>query len=95
MAPPRTKPAPGARQRASGNVFAGATDKSQHSTHRRHIQQPGEICCYSGRDLDGWLQPRNGRWLAFDGDCRLIGSFASDRIAASAIYKAARPGRAP
>ena len=90
----RAKPAPGARQRASGIVDAGAFDGPQHSTSRRHVQLPGEITCYDGRACTGWLVPRGTGWLAYAASGKFLGQFGSDKLGARAIYEASRPGGA-
>lgn len=89
--PPNEKAA--ARGKGSGQSHKPSTTRAYTAKHSRARQaEPGEITVYSGRDLTGWLQPRNGRWLAFAADGRFLGSHSSDKIGARAIYETSRPG---
>ena len=85
-----------AAARARGSGSSRVIHPTQHlyikptTTGRRPQPQAGEILCYSGLELIGWLQARHGRFLAFRADGSLIGSFASSRLATSSIYDAQR-----
>ena len=92
MAQKKAKAQPGKRHGPSGNVFAGATDKSQHSTCNRHVQQPGEVAIYDGRRFAGSILQQRGRYVAFDEHGHRIGSFDRERGASSAVFAAAGGG---
>lgn len=85
----KAKPAPRRTARASEAVGLARRDARKLNPHTDR-NQAGEICCYDGRDLTGWLIPRGTGWLAYAASGKFLGSFASDRLAASAVYEAAK-----
>lgn len=89
--PGKEKPAPRARQRASGSGFAGQRNgqKAYHSP--RINQQPGDVAVYDGLRFAGSILQQRGRYVAFDEYDHRIGSFDRERGASSAVYKASRP----
>lgn len=88
----KTKPAhPRGKARASETVVAGRRDTQETISTRTIRQQDGEVAVYDGLTCTGWLQPKNGGWLAFTAEGKFLGSHASDRIAARAVYQGRRP----
>ncbi|MFW6028056.1 MAG: hypothetical protein ACOC9Q_00835 [bacterium] len=66
----------------------------QKNSRQSRINQPGTIEVYDGRIHTGSLVPRGNGWLAYAASGKFLGGFGSDRLAARAVYEAARPGGA-
>lgn len=88
------KPAAPGRARASETVSVGRRD-NQKSTHfPRKNQSPGEVAIYDSLAFIGHLVPKGKGWLAYNSSGKFLGGFASDRLGATAVYQAHRPGGA-
>lgn len=86
----KTKPAAPRRTRASGIVLAAERDTQNTISTRTINQQVGDVVVYDGMTCSGWLQARNGGWLAFANSGKFLGQYASQKLAATAVYQGRR-----
>ena len=89
----KEKPAPRARQRASGSFARQRNGQKAYHTPRIN-QQLGEVAVYNGLRFAGSILQQRGRYVAFDEHGHRIGSFDRELGASAADYRATRPGGA-